>query len=89
MFSLNKTKEPGVHIYNLGTGKGTSVLELLNEFSSSNNIELKYDYVDKRDGDIESIYTDPEKAYVELGWKSKRTINDSCKDAWNFRMKNV
>lgn len=74
----------GVNIYNLGTGKGTSVLELVKAFEVANNIEVPYEIVDRRPGDIASCYADVSKAEKELGWKAKRDIVTMCRDAWRF-----
>jgi UDP-glucose 4-epimerase len=74
----------GVKIYNLGTGKGTSVLQLVQAFEKANNIKVPYEIVNRRPGDIASFYADASKAERELGWKAKKSILDMCKDAWNF-----
>jgi UDP-glucose 4-epimerase len=74
----------GVHVYNLGTGKGTSVLELVKAFEEANNIEVAYEIVDRRPGDIASCYADASKAKRELGWTAKRDIISMCRDAWRF-----
>lgn len=74
----------GVHIYNLGTGKGTSVLELVHAFEKENGIKVPYEIVDRRPGDIAICYADTTKAERELGWKAKRDIFDMCRDAWRF-----
>ncbi|MCM3731599.1 UDP-glucose 4-epimerase GalE [Fictibacillus nanhaiensis] len=74
----------GVHVYNLGTGKGTSVLELVKAFEKANDIEVPYEIVDRRSGDIASCYADASKAKQELGWTAKRDIIAMCRDAWRF-----
>lgn len=74
----------GVHIYNLGTGQGTSVLELVKAFEEASAIKIPYEIVDRRPGDIASCYADASKAEKELGWKAKRGISDMCRDAWKF-----
>ncbi|MGI6066483.1 MAG: UDP-glucose 4-epimerase GalE [Bacillota bacterium] len=74
----------GVHIYNLGTGQGTSVLQLLQAFEEANGLKVPYEIVDRRPGDIAECYADPGKAERELGWKAKRDIIDMCRDAWRF-----
>lgn len=74
----------GVHIYNLGTGKGTSVQELVKAFEEANDIEVPYEIVDRRPGDIASCYADASKAERELGWTAKRDIISMCRDAWRF-----
>jgi UDP-glucose 4-epimerase len=78
----NLTK--GVHVYNLGTGKGTSVLELVKAFEVANDIEVPYEITDRRPGDIASFYADASKARRELGWVAKRDIISMCRDAWRF-----
>lgn len=77
-------KENGLNIYNLGTGKGYSVLEIINKFESVNGLKINYDIVGRRDGDIAACYADCSKAYKELGWKAEFDIEDMCKDAYNF-----
>ncbi|WP_423408377.1 UDP-glucose 4-epimerase GalE [Heyndrickxia sp. MSNUG] len=74
----------GVHTYNLGTGKGTSVLELLKAFEEANDIEIPFDIVDRRPGDIASCFADASKANRELGWTVKRDLIEMCRDAWRF-----
>mgnify|MGYP000688680257 CR=1 FL=1 len=81
---LKKINTPGVYTYNLGSGKGTSVLELVNIFNLINNVNIKYKFVDRRVGDIEASYTSVNKAYEELGWKTILTTTDICKDIWNY-----
>jgi len=76
----------GVHIYNLGTGNGTSVLQLVQAFEKANNINVPYKIVDRRPGDIASCYADASKAERELGWKAKKSIVDMCKDAWKINL---
>lgn len=76
--------QPGTHIYNLGTGKGTSVLQLIKAFEKVNNIKVPYKIVDRRPGDIATCYADATKAKKELGWVAKRGIEEMCKDAWRF-----
>lgn len=78
----------GVHVYNLGTGKGTSVLELIKAFEKVNHIEIPYEIVERRPGDIASCYADISKAKQELGWTARRDINRMCRDAWWFERNN-
>ena len=75
---------PGTHIYNLGTGQGTSVLQLVHAFEEVNNIIIPYEIVERRPGDIAECYADASKAERELEWTAKKGIFDMCKDAWNF-----
>jgi UDP-glucose 4-epimerase len=74
----------GIHIYNLGTGQGTSVLQLVKAFEVANGIEVPYEIVDRRPGDIATCYADASKAKKELGWTAKRDVIDMCRDAWRF-----
>lgn len=74
----------GVHIYNLGTGHGTSVLQLVKAFEEANDIEIPYEIVGRRPGDIASCYADASKAKKELNWVPKRDILEMCRDAWRF-----
>lgn len=81
-------EEAGVKIYNLGTGHGYSVLDLVNTFQKVNNVEVKYKIVGRRAGDIAICYADPSKAKKELGWVAEKGIEDMCKDSWNFIVSN-
>ena len=77
-------KDKGVEVYNLGTGKGVSVLELVKTFEKVNNVKVNYKIVGRRPGDIAICYADPTKAENELNWKATRTIEDMCRDTWKF-----
>jgi UDP-glucose 4-epimerase len=82
------TKEKSFYdAINVGTGKGTSVLEAINTFESVNNVKVPYRFGPRRDGDIENIYADVAKSEEILGWKAERTIADALKDAWNWQQK--
>jgi UDP-glucose 4-epimerase len=81
--AIEKLNE-GVHIYNLGTGRGTSVLELVKAFEEVNGIKVPYEIVGRRPGDIAECYADASKAKRELGWKAKRGIREMVRDAWRF-----
>ncbi|AQU80214.1 UDP-glucose 4-epimerase GalE [Planococcus faecalis] len=74
----------GIHAYNLGSGKGTSVLELLKAFEKANGIEIPFEIIERRPGDIASCYADVSKAELELGWVAKRDVISMCQDAWRF-----
>lgn len=74
----------GVQIYNLGTGQGTSVLELVKAFEEANGVAIPYKMMDRRPGDIACCYADTSKAHQELGWKAARDLVLMCKDAWRF-----
>ena len=77
----------GAHIYNLGTGRGPSVLELVHAFEEANSVTVPYEICDRRPKDIVSCYTDAEKARVELDWTAKKSIHDMLKDSWRFEKK--
>jgi UDP-glucose 4-epimerase len=79
---------PGIAVYNLGTGKGTSVLELIHSFAKAAGKEIPYRIVDRRPGDVASCYATADKAFDELSWKAKKTINDACEDSWRWQSKN-
>ncbi len=79
MITLKETT-PGINVYNLGSGKGTSVMELVLAFERVNNITIPFVIQDKRDGDIDTLYADVSKIYNTLGWKTKYTIDDICRD---------
>ena len=81
-------QNPGLIIYNLGTGIGTSVLELVNAFEKANGLKINYKIVDRRPGDIASCYANADKAYKELGFKTTYTIVDCCRDSWNWQKNN-
>jgi len=74
----------GAIAYNLGTGNGYSVLEIVKAFEKANNITVKYEIAPRRPGDIAECYADPTKAREELGWVAEKTLEDMCKDAWNY-----
>ena len=81
--SINK-----LEIFNVGTGKGTSVLELVNLFASTNDIDVPYQFVNRRIGDVVVNYADTTKAYTILNWKAMKSIEDMCRDSYNFICKN-
>ncbi|WP_438495326.1 UDP-glucose 4-epimerase GalE [Paenibacillus sp. IHBB 3054] len=85
--ALNNLTE-GIHVYNLGTGRGTSVLELINAFEQVNNVKIPYEIVERRPGDIATCYADTSKAEKELGWIPKYDIIDMCRDSWRFEINN-
>lgn len=80
--------EKGVFIYNLGTGKGYSVLDVVNAFKKASGIDIKYEIVASRAGDLAVCYSDPSKAYKELGWKAERDIEEMCEDSWRWQKQN-
>lgn len=83
-----KAEQGGVWIYNLGTGTGYSVLDVINAFEEANNLKINYVFKDRRAGDVPACYADPSKAEKELGWKAKRGIREMCEDAWRWQKNN-
>lgn len=81
-------KNPGLRVYNLGTGKGYSVLEVVKAFSKANNIDIPYEFAQRRPGDVEINYADPALAKEELGWTAKYGIEDMCRDSWRWQKQN-
>lgn len=79
---------PGVSIYNLGTGRGYSVIEMIKGFEKACGQSIPYDIAPRRPGDIAACWADPSKAQRELGWKATLDIEDMCKDAWHWQQKN-
>lgn len=77
----------GVNIYNLGTGIGYSVLDIVNSFEKANGIKIPYEIKPRRAGDVAMCYADASKALRELGWKAELDIEKMCKDSWNFAEK--
>ena len=77
----------GVAAYNLGTGQGYSVLDLVETFKRVNNVDVPYKIVDRRPGDIATCYADPAKANAELGWKANLGLDEMCRDAYNWQHK--
>lgn len=76
---------PGAHAFNLGTGKGTSVLELVHAFEKANQLTIPYSIVGRRAGDIDTVVADPSKAERELDWKAMHSIEEACASAWYFQ----
>lgn len=84
---LDKENE-GLYIYNLGTGTGYSVLDMVKAFEETTGKEVKYKIAPRRAGDIATCYADPAKAKRELNWSTEKTLEDMCKDSWNYIEKN-
>ena len=83
--AIEKAREiKGIEIYNLGTGKGYSVLDIVKAFEKANNIKIKYEIVERRPGDIATCYADPSKAKRELNWEATRDLEQMCKDSWRY-----
>ena len=74
----------GLYIYNLGTGKGYSVLDMIHAFEAATNQKINYIITERRQGDIAECYADPTKAKEELGWVAEKNLEDMCKDSWNY-----
>ena len=82
------SKDKGLFIYNLGTGIGYSVLDIINAFERANGIKINYKIAPRREGDIAICYSDPTKALNEIGFKTTKTLEDMCKDSWNYEKNN-
>ncbi len=80
---LDEEKQ-GLFIYNLGTGKGYSVLDMVKAFEKATGKNVPYKIAPRREGDIAECYANPKKAEVELGWKAEKTLEDMCRDSWNY-----
>ena len=80
--------DAGLHIYNLGTGIGYSVLDMVTAFEKANDIKVPYQIVARRAGDVDSYYSNPQKALDELGWKTERGLEQMMKDTWNWQKNN-
>ena len=85
---LNK-EDNGIFIYNLGTGKGYSVLEMVETFKKVNNVDVPYKIAPRREGDIAECYADPSKAKNELGFEATKNLEDMCRDGWNYQKKQL
>ena len=86
VIALNKLDKEGsgIFYYNLGTGKAYSVLDLVKTFEKVNNVKIPYEFAPRRAGDLPRYYSNPEKAKIELGWVAEKTLEDMCRDSWNF-----
>ena len=78
----------GIFVYNLGTGNPYTVQEMVDTFIKVNNVEVPYQYADRRDGDLPIFYADSNKAKEELDWVAEKTLEDMCRDSWNYVLKN-
>lgn len=78
----------GVHIFNLGTGQGATVLEVIRAFAAASGKDIPYEFAPRRKGDVDSLYASCARAEEVLGWKSSRTLADMCRDMWNWQTKN-
>ena len=82
-----KKEGSGIYIYNLGTGKGYSVLDIVKTFEKVTGKKVPYKIVERRAGDLAMFYANSKKAQEELGWKAEKTLEDMCKDSWNYIVK--
>lgn len=82
--ALKKLSEGGTYIYNLGTGKGYSVLDMVKAFESVNGVKIPFTIKGRRPGDIATCYSNPAKAFEELGWKAERGLEEMCRDSWKY-----
>ena len=78
----------GCEVFNLGTGTGYSVLDMVKAFEEANGVKVPYQIVDRRPGDLATWYADPTKSREKLGWKAEKTLVDMCRDSWNWQSKN-
>ena len=81
-------KKAGLDVYNLGTGKGYSVLEIVKAFEEANNIKIPYVIAPRRSGDIATCFSDPTKAFLEMGFKTEKNLLDMCRDSWRWQHNN-
>lgn len=81
-------KDSGVDVYNLGTGMGYSVLDVVKTFERVNGVKIPYVITGRRPGDVDKCYADPTKAHKELGWKAEKNLEDMCRDSWNWQKNN-
>jgi len=90
LIALNylRSNNPGVRAWNLGTGKGSTVFDMVKAFSHSVGRDLKYEVVGRRAGDVLNLTANPTRANTELGWKAKRTLEDACDDLWRWTENN-
>ncbi len=81
-------EHPGCEVFNLGTGTGYSVLDMVYAFIQANGVNVPYEIVDRRPGDIGTCYADPAKSEAVLGWRATRTLQDMCRDSWRWQSMN-
>jgi UDP-glucose 4-epimerase len=84
---IGKKQKSAFEVFNLGTGKGLSVLEIVNAFEKVTGQKLNYQVVDRREGDVEQVYADTVYANKELGWKAEKGIEETLLTAWNWEKK--
>jgi UDP-glucose 4-epimerase len=83
-----REKKPGVKAWNLGTGKGSTVFDMVNAFSHAVGRDLPYQVAPRRDGDVLDLTANPTLANTELGWKAQHTIEEACNDLWRWTRNN-
>lgn len=88
MAALRDFDKPGLTTYNLGTGEGYSVLDLIHAFEKANDIKIPYQIDDRRAGDVAVCYADPSKAQEELAWTAQYDLEDMCRDSWRWQSQN-
>lgn len=86
--ALSALDKKGVHIYNLGTGMGLSVLEMVESFKRVTGVDVPYSFADRREGDLPAFWADASKAEEELGWKATRTLDEMMEDTWRWQSQN-
>ncbi|HEX2937443.1 MAG TPA: UDP-glucose 4-epimerase GalE, partial [Ruminiclostridium sp.] len=86
--ALKNACSGGIHIYNLGTGIGYSVLDVIKAFEKASGVSIPYEIAARRPGDIAEVYADPSKAFSELGWKAELGIEEMCADSWRWQSDN-
>lgn len=84
---VRKEQKEKVEVFNIGTGRGLSVLELIRAFEKATGVKLNYRIAGRRPGDIEKVWADPERANIELGWKAETSIEDTLRSAWEWQLK--
>ena len=82
------TENKGCEVFNLGTGTGYSVLDMVKSFESVNGVAVPYVITERRPGDLGTCYADPAKSAQKLGWKAEKTLDDMCRDAWRWQKNN-
>ena len=83
-----RSENPGVRAWNLGTGKGSTVFDMVKAFSSAVGHDLPYEVVGRRAGDVLNLTANPSRANKELGWKAQHTLDDACSDLWRWTENN-
>ena len=82
------TENTGCEVFNLGTGTGYSVLDMVHTFEKANGVAVPYQITDRRPGDLATCYADPGKSEAVLGWKAEKNLEDMCRDSWNWQKNN-